>query len=68
MVEEVFQTGTEQVDDQDVVQAFLTKVVDVGNPGYTHNSANLFFLFIRRGDINLRHPTRILYVRYSSRS
>ena len=34
MVEQVLQTGTEQVDDQDVVQAFLTKVVDIRDPGY----------------------------------
>jgi hypothetical protein len=28
-VEEVFQAGAEQVDDEDVVQAFLAKVVDI---------------------------------------
>jgi hypothetical protein len=31
MVKEVFQTGSEQVDNKDVVQALLSKVIDIGN-------------------------------------
>jgi hypothetical protein len=31
MVEEVFQARSEQVDDQDVVEAFLAEVIDVRN-------------------------------------
>lgn len=31
MVEEVLETGAEQVDDQDVMQALLAKVIDVGD-------------------------------------
>jgi hypothetical protein len=34
VVEQVLQTGTEQIDDQNVVQAFLTEVVDIRDPGY----------------------------------
>jgi hypothetical protein len=33
MVEQVLQAGAEQVDDQDVVQALLAKVIDIRNPG-----------------------------------
>jgi hypothetical protein len=32
VVEQVLQTGTEQVDDQDVVQALLTEVVNIRDP------------------------------------
>lgn len=32
MVEQILQTGTEQVDDQDVVQALLAEVVDIRDP------------------------------------
>ena len=31
MIEEVFQTGTEQVDNQDVVKTLLPEVVDIGD-------------------------------------
>jgi hypothetical protein len=34
VVEQVLQTGTEQVDDQDVMEAFLAKVIDIRDPGY----------------------------------
>lgn len=34
MIEEIFETGSEQVDDEDVMQPFLAEVVDVGNAGY----------------------------------
>lgn len=34
MIEEILETGSEQVDDEDVMQPFLTEVVDVGNAGY----------------------------------
>lgn len=33
VVEEVFQTGSEQVDDENIVKTLLTKVVDIGNTG-----------------------------------
>ena len=33
VVEQVLQAGSEQVDDQDVVQAFLAEVVDIRDPG-----------------------------------
>ena len=32
VVEEILQTGTEQIDYQDVVEAFLPEVVDIRNP------------------------------------
>ena len=35
MVEQVLQTGTEQVDDQNVVEAFLAEIIDIRNPGCT---------------------------------
>jgi hypothetical protein len=31
MVEKVLQTGTEKVNDQDVVQALLTEVINIGD-------------------------------------
>ena len=31
MVEEIFQTGSQQVNDQDIVQALLAEVVDIGD-------------------------------------
>lgn len=66
VIEEVFQAGAEQIDDQDVVQTFLSKVVDVGDSSY----AMLEVLLAMSTCIclNLRHPTSILYVLYSSRS
>lgn len=33
MVEEVLKRGAEEVDDQDVVEAFLSEVVNIGNAG-----------------------------------
>ena len=33
VVEQILQTGAQQVDDQDVVQALLAKVVDIRDPG-----------------------------------
>jgi hypothetical protein len=33
VVEKILQRGAEQVDDQDVVEAFLAKVVDIWNAG-----------------------------------
>lgn len=33
MVEKVLQAGAEEVNDQDVVQTLLAKVVDIGNTG-----------------------------------
>jgi len=35
MIEEVFKAWAEQVNDQDVVKAFLTKVINIRNTGYT---------------------------------
>ena len=34
MIEEVFQTGAEQINHKDIVQTFLSKVVDIGNASY----------------------------------
>ena len=31
VIEQIFQAGTEQVDDQDVVQALLAEIVDIGD-------------------------------------
>lgn len=64
MIKEIFQTGAEQVDDEYVVQSLLAKIVDIGNASYGKSASGS----IERGMVNLRHPTRILYVRYSSRS
>lgn len=33
MVEEVLQTGAEEVNDQNVVEAFLAKVINIRDPG-----------------------------------
>lgn len=33
MVEEIFQTGSQKVDDQDVVEALLPEVVNIGDSG-----------------------------------
>ena len=38
VVEQVLQTGTEEVDDQDVVEALLAKVIDIRDPGCTRVS------------------------------
>jgi len=65
IVEQVFQTGTEQVDDEDVVESLLTKVVDIGNTRYEIVS---YVLPSRVSRAFSRVPTRILYVRYSSLS
>ena len=63
VVEEIFQTGTKEVDHQDVVQAFLTEIVDVGYAGCTQSAMPL-----KINRHSSRQPTRILYVRYSSRN
>jgi hypothetical protein len=34
VIEEVFQTGPEEVDDEDVVEALLAEVVYIRNAGY----------------------------------
>ena len=31
MVEEVFQTGAEKINHEDIVQTFLTEIIDVGD-------------------------------------
>ena len=38
MVEEVLEGGSKQIDDEDVVQTFLSKVVHIGNAGCHHVS------------------------------
>jgi hypothetical protein len=38
VIEQVFERGTEEVDDQDVVQALLAKVVDIRNTGCSGRS------------------------------
>ena len=35
-VKEILQTWSEEVNDQDVVESFLTKIVDVRYSGYAH--------------------------------
>lgn len=67
MIEEVFQAGTEQVDNQDVVKTLLPEVVDIGDASCNQSEpGNLTNTIATR--VYSRHPTRILYVRYSSRS
>lgn len=39
MVEKILQAGTEQVNDQYVVETLLSKIVDIGNAGYDGFSA-----------------------------
>lgn len=65
MVEEVFETRTEKVNHQYVVKTFLPEIVYIGNTGC--NSLADFEQGLKNW-LNIRHPTRILYVRYSSRS
>lgn len=45
------------------MEALLTEVVDIGDAGYIE-----LVLTGAPADENLRHPTNILYVRYSSLS
>ena len=33
VIKQVLQAGSKQVDDQDVMQAFLAEVIDIRNPG-----------------------------------
>lgn len=33
MIKKIFETGSKEVDDEDVVKTFLAEVVDVGNAG-----------------------------------
>lgn len=58
MVEEVLEGRAEEVDDQDVVETFLAKVVDIGNascPCWLATQQGQC-----EGDGVLRQPTRIL--------
>jgi hypothetical protein len=40
MIEEIFETGAQEIDDEDVVEAFLAKVVDIGDSGCTRRISN----------------------------
>lgn len=35
-VEKVLEVGTQKVNDEDVVETFLPKIMDLGNTGYVH--------------------------------
>ena len=35
VIEQIFQTRSKQIDDQDVVESFLAKIVNVGYAGYS---------------------------------
>lgn len=56
MIEQVLQTGTEQVNYEDVVKSFLSEVVDIGNTGCNKSAIVRDFF----PDKYVRHPTRIL--------
>lgn len=64
MIEEVFQTWAKEIYNKNVVQAFLAEVIDIRNAScellvdYMSNELAMY----------VRHPTKILYVRYSSRN
>ena len=58
MVEEIFEGGAKEIDDQDVVEAFLAEVVDVRNAGYRKGQLEKFAKSGRK--LVLRQPTRIL--------
>lgn len=62
-IEEVFQAGAEEVDDEDIVEAFLTKVVDLRYAGCKDVGEEE-----GQGQGNARQPERIRYERHSSRS
>jgi len=40
VIEKVFETGAEEIDDEDVVKAFLAKIVDIRNSSCSVGSAN----------------------------
>lgn len=69
VIKEVLERGAKQVDHQDIVQTFLAKVVDIRNAGWMITVSRVFDLDrAEEARVILRQPTRILYVRYSSRS
>jgi hypothetical protein len=69
VIEEILETRSEKVNDEDVVQTLLSKVVDIGDTGCDRKLAwKKGGLVTRASSKHLRHPTKILYVRYSSRS
>jgi hypothetical protein len=49
-VEEIFETGTEQVDDEDVVKAFLAKVIDIRNTGCRYTVSAQYFSILHHGN------------------
>jgi hypothetical protein len=62
-VEHVFETRTEEINDEDVVQAFLAKVVDLRNAGWKRGrmgfSAQKSDIITSEGN-HVRLPLRIL--------
>ena len=64
MIEKVFKRRSEEVNHEDIVKALLAEIVDVGDASYDALAGHIDE-YQRR---HLRHPTRILYVRYSSRN
>lgn len=68
VIEEIFQAGSEEIDDENIVQAFLAKVVNIGDARWKNPSACETRSTIDAAADDSRQPTRILYVRYSSRN
>jgi len=64
VIKKVFQRGSKKINDQDVVKAFLAEVIDIRDSGY----CTLVLRTQSICSIHSRQPTRILYVRYSSRN
>lgn len=69
VIEEVLEARSKKVDNENVVQTLLSEVVDIGDTSCKHGLAwKEGGSEIRASSKHLRHPTKILYVRYSSRS
>jgi hypothetical protein len=54
-VKEIFQAWAKEVNDQNVVESFLAKIVDIRYPGYANQRESE-----RAGMLNPRQPTKIL--------
>lgn len=69
VIKKVLERRSEKVNDEDVVQALLSEVVDIRDTGCDRKLAwKKGGPVTRASSKHLRHPTKILYVRYSSRS
>ena len=58
MVEEVLKTGSKEVDDEDIVETLLSKVVDIRDTSCIQWLAKHAEKSSEMG--NIRHPTKIL--------